>query len=105
MYRALAVTLLLFTSSLTSAQSDPGKDEPVTISPFGTKPIQLSIGKDGIKQNKEPGFVCELNAMNGQYSEWGESERDARDLVHKKCSKKSGLLLCSKKKIKCRQEQ
>ena len=77
-----------------------------TISLFGTKPIQLSIGADGIKKNDKPGFICDLAASLGgaKYSEWGETEDDARSIVHKKCSDGSGLLLCKRDKAVCRQD-
>lgn len=80
---------------------------PKTISgPFGAKPIQLSIGSNGITK-KDGGFICDLDAsLSGKhYSEWGESEADARTIVHKACSKGSGLLLCKKKKITCKEDK
>jgi hypothetical protein len=82
-------------------------EEPAAISPFGSKPIQLSIGPGGITQNKQPGFTCVLDASlgGGHYSEWGQSENDARTIVHQKCSDKSGLLLCKKDKITCQQDK
>ncbi|MCC6278723.1 MAG: hypothetical protein IT289_12475 [Oligoflexia bacterium] len=74
--------------------------------PFGFKPIQLSIGKDGIKR-KEGGFVCDLSATFGgaHYSEWGETEKDARTIVMKSCEKGSGTLICKADNIKCREEK
>lgn len=77
-----------------------------TLSLFGSKPIQLEIGKDGVKQRKEPGFICDLTASLGgaSYTEWGQTEEDARSLVHKKCSEKSGLLICKRDKASCRKE-
>lgn len=81
---------------------------PKTISgPFGSKPIQLSIGSDGIKRKESPGFNCELKASLGDahYSAWGETEEDARSLVAKACSDKSGLLLCKKANATCQQEK
>lgn len=77
-----------------------------TLSLFGSKPIQLEVGPNGFKQRKEPGYICDLEASLGgaKYSEWGQTEEDARTIVHKKCSDKSGLLICKKDKAKCRQE-
>jgi hypothetical protein len=79
-------------------------DPPAEISLFGSKPIQLSVGKDGIKQNKTPGYVCEVTATlgGGHYSEWGETEKDARTIVMKKCSDESGMLLCKEDRVTCK---
>jgi hypothetical protein len=80
-------------------------EEPLSL--FGSKPIQLEVTDKGLQQRKEPGFICDLKAeLSGdKYSEWGQSEKDAQALVHKKCSDKSGLLICKKDKITCRQDK
>ncbi len=82
-------------------------EEKVISGPFGSAPIQIGFGSKGIEIKKDPGFVCELTAViNGKkYTQWGETENDARSLVHKECSDNSGLLLCKKDKITCKQEQ
>jgi len=95
-------SLLLCVPTLVFAQTTPN-----TISgPFGSKPIQLSIGSKGIER-KEGGFICDLDASLGSahYSEWGETEKDARTIVLKTCSSKSGLLLCKKDKVTCKQDK
>jgi hypothetical protein len=86
-----------------SAAADP-KEKPKEINLFGTKAIQLGVSKDGIKR-KEGGHICELKAINGAYSEWGETDKDARELVLQKCSKNSGRLLCSRDKITCKEDK
>jgi hypothetical protein len=99
---AVALVALILT------QIASADDAPKTISgPFGSKPIQLSVSSDGIKQRKEGGYICDLNASlgGGHYSEWGETEDDARTIVTKTCSNKSGLLLCKKDKATCRQDK
>jgi hypothetical protein len=106
MNHLLAFTLLIFSyTSLAEAQT---KSSPAPISgPFGSKPIQLSIGAGGITKRKKPGYTCSLDATigGGHYSEWGETEKDARTIVMKTCSNKSGLLLCKKDKVTCKQEK
>lgn len=94
--------LFIFCSLQLLAQTDP----PAVISPFGSKPIQLSIGTEGITR-KNDGYICNLEASigGGKYSEWGETENDARTIVMKTCSNKSGLLLCKKDKITCHQDK
>lgn len=79
-------------------------EEPLSL--FGSKPIQLQLGTNGVTQRKEPGHICDLAASLGgaKYSDWGQTEDDARSLVHKKCSDKSGLLLCKKDKAICRRD-
>jgi hypothetical protein len=74
---------------------------------FGSKPIQISIGANGITQNKVPGYICVLDASlgGGHYSEWGQTEEDARSIVTKKCSDKSGLFLCKKNKAVCKLDE
>ena len=100
-----AVFTLLFCSSTILFAGDKAESQkPISLSPFGTKPIQLSVDKDGIKR-KEGGFVCDLKAFNGSYSEWGETEDDAKTIVMKTCSDKSGLLLCKKDKITCTKDE
>ncbi|MDZ4678766.1 MAG: hypothetical protein SGI74_14815 [Oligoflexia bacterium] len=81
--------------------------KPETIYLFGKKPIQLEATKDGIKQNRNPGFVCELKAkISGEkFSEWGQTEEDARLIVAKNCSDKAGLLLCKKENATCIQDK
>lgn len=79
-------------------------EEAISLSPFGSKPIQLGLGVDGIER-KEGGFICDLDAINGHYSEWGETEKDARSLVMKTCGDKSGLLLCKKDKVTCQEDK
>jgi hypothetical protein len=83
-----------------------GAEEPIS-GPFGSKPIQISIGSEGIKTKQGGGYVCDLGASlgGGHYSEWGETENDARTIVLKACSDKSGLLLCKKDKVTCKQEK
>ncbi|MDZ4675939.1 MAG: hypothetical protein SGI74_00385 [Oligoflexia bacterium] len=97
----------LFTALALLIFINPSFAQAQIISPFGTKPIQLSIGSDGVKQRKEPGYICDIKATvgGGQYSEWGETEKDARTIVKKTCSDKSGLLLCIDDKITCKQEK
>jgi hypothetical protein len=75
-----------------------------SLSPFGSKPIQIGIGEDGKLEQKKSGFICDLTASLGSahYSEWGETEKDAQTIVLKKCQDKSGLLICKRDKITCR---
>lgn len=102
---ALAIAFLgLSHTTRALAQTKPA---PTTISgPFGSKPIQLSIGANGITR-KEGGYICDLDASIGKahFSEWGETENDARSIVAKKCYKNAGFLLCKKDKITCKQEK
>lgn len=95
--------VLIILTSIAPAKSYP---EEKSINLFGAKPIQLNIGSEGITQRKEPGFVCDLAASlgGGHYSEWGQTEEDARSIVTKKCSDKSGMLLCKKEKATCKQD-
>ncbi len=95
--------LLILVFSLVAS----GQTETKTISgPFGSKPIQLSFGSGGVTR-KEGGFICDLDPSlgGGHYSEWGESEEDARTIVVKKCSSKSGMLLCKKDKATCKPDK
>lgn len=80
---------------------------PETIYLFGKKPIQIEVNKEGLKQNKEPGYNCELKAkLSGEkFSDWGQTEKDARSLVAKKCADKAGLLLCKEKEAVCKKEE
>jgi hypothetical protein len=84
---------------------DNKKQEPISL--FGSKPIQLELTKEGVQVRKEPGFICDLDASlgGGHYSEWGQTEEDARTIVYKKCSDNSGLLLCKKSKITCKEDK
>ncbi len=95
--------VLIILTAITPAKSYP---EEKSINLFDAKPIQLNIGSEEITQRKEPGFVCDLVASlgGGHYSEWGETEEDARSIVTKKCSDKSGMLLCKKEKATCKQD-
>lgn len=104
MNSALNYTIAIIFSFSVYAQQDKDTKKQINISPFGTKPIQLGIGKHGIER-KEGGYICELDAMNGHYSEWGETEKDARTLVVKACSRKSGLFLCKEDKVKCKEDK
>lgn len=85
------------------AQSSP---PPIISGPFGSKAIQLSIDSKGITR-KEGGYICSVKAaVNGApYSEWGETEKDARTIVLKKCSGKSGLLLCKSDNVTCKEDK
>lgn len=107
---SLKISLLtvLIAAALIHSNFAMAQTPPKTISgPFGSKPIQLSIGSDGIKRKEGPGYNCELKASLGDahYSAWGETEEDARSLVAKSCSDKSGLLLCKKSNATCQQEK
>ena len=75
--------------------------------PFGSKSIQISFGSGGVTTKQGGGYICDLNASlgGGHYSEWGETENDAREIVYKKCSGKSGLLLCKRDKVTCKQDK
>jgi hypothetical protein len=99
------ITLLAVFWMGTVAGADPAAT-PTPISLFGSKAIQLSVDSQGLKQ-KEGGFICELDASlgGGHYSEWGETEEDARTIVTKKCSGQSGLLVCKKEKAKCQKDK
>jgi hypothetical protein len=102
MIRLIALGLILSHVNLAGAQS------PTPISgPFGSKPIQLSIGAGGITQRKEPGWNCDIDTTigGGHYSDWGQIEKDAREIVLQECNKKSGMLICKKEKITCKQEK
>lgn len=81
------------------------KDNSINL--FGSKSIQIEINSEGLSKRKEPGYFCDLDASLGgaHYSEWGETEEDARTIVTKKCSAKSGLFLCKKEKAICKQEK
>jgi hypothetical protein len=96
--KSLLIFLLLLPGILSAEE---------TINLFGSKPIQINVGKDGIKTQRGGGFVCDLAATlgGGKYSEWGQTESDARNIVMKICSDKSGSLLCKKDKVVCRQEK
>lgn len=100
-----ALTIFIFgQGNLGEAQTRP---TPTPISgPFGSKAIQLSIGPAGIVR-KEGGYICDIDTTigGGHYSEWGETEGDARTIVMKTCSNKSGLLLCKKDKVTCKQDK
>jgi hypothetical protein len=99
-----AIFLIISLSNFSFAE--PPKENTIS-GPFGLKPIQLSIGANGITQEKIPGFVCDLDASlgGGHYSDWGQTEDDARSIVTKKCSKNSGILLCKKDKAVCKQDK
>lgn len=101
--RALMTTIALSLAIFLS-QASAEEKKPETIYLFGQRPIQLEATKDGIKQNKDPGFVCELKAkITGEkFSEWGQTEDDARSIVTKKCSDKAGLLLCKRDEASCK---
>ena len=83
-----------------------GDKEMPAIGLFGTKPIQIGIDEKGLHK-KEGGFICDLEASLGgaKYSEWGQTEEDARSIVTKKCGDKSGILLCKRDKAKCREDK
>ncbi len=106
-FKYTAATFLLLITAVAVAQTNKEAGKPISIGPFGSKPIQLSIDKDGIKKRKEPGHICDLTAAvtGTHYSEWGETESDARTIVTKKCSGDSGLLLCKKEKAICREDK
>ena len=95
--------LILIIAAVAKAESTPEKK---SINLFGTKPIQLSVGSNGITQNKEPGYICDLDASlgGGHFSEWGQTEEDSRSIVAKKCSDKAGILLCKKEKAICKKD-
>jgi hypothetical protein len=98
------VNLLLLTCvAFAEAQTPRPSPTPMSLGLFGSKPIQLSVDKAGIKR-VEHGFVCDLDSEVSKvhYSEWGETEKDARIIVKKKCSNSSGLLLCKEDKITCK---
>jgi hypothetical protein len=78
-----------------------------TIYLFGKKPVNITVGKDGVETQRGGGFICDLAASLGdaKYSEWGKTESDARNIVHKKCSDKSGLLICKKDRVTCREDK
>ena len=97
------ILFIIILSSISHAES--AKDN--TISLFGNKPIQINVDSDGITQHKEPGFICDLDASlgSGHYSEWGQTEDDARSIVTKKCSSRSGILLCKRDKAICKQDK
>ncbi len=96
-----AITLLIV--SRAKAESPP--QAPISL--FGTKPIQLSLDAQKGLVRKEGGFICELAATlgGGHYSEWGETEKDAQEIVLKKCGNSSGLLLCKRDKVTCKEEK
>jgi hypothetical protein len=102
---ATLIIILTLHGPVRAGENKKESDQTINLSPFGSNPIQLSLDKDGIKQKKEPGFICELDAINGHYSEWGETEKDARTIVMNTCSDKSGLLLCKKDKITCKEDK
>lgn len=104
MKSAFIFIIMLALSDLSNAESP--KDQTIS-GPLGSKPIQLSIGSNGITQRKEPGYICDLDASmgGGHYSEWGQTEDDARSIVTKKCASKSGFFLCKKDKAVCKQEK
>jgi hypothetical protein len=97
--------LLLLICSLNISYAESTKEKSISL--FGSKPIQISISSEGITQRKEPGYICDLDVSlgGGHYSEWGETEDDARSIVTKKCSGKSGILLCKKEKAICKQDK
>jgi hypothetical protein len=101
-FRAAIALLVIGHGGLSLAQNKP---EAIS-GPFGSKAIQLSIGSGGITR-KEGGYICDLDATlgGGHYSEWGETEKDAQTIVMKTCSNKSGLLLCKKDKVTCREDK
>lgn len=78
-----------------------------TIYLFGKEPVNITADKDGIKTQRGGGWICDLKASLGdaQYSEWGKTESDARGIVHKVCSDKSGLLICKKDRITCHEDK
>ena len=75
--------------------------------PLGSQPLQISLGSSGVTLKHKDGFTCDLKASagGGSYSEWGQTENDARGIVFQKCSNKSGILLCSKDKIVCKKSE
>ncbi len=93
------ISLILTTSTSVNAEE--------TIYLFGKKPVNITVGKDGVETQRGGGFVCDLTASLGgaKYSEWGKTESDARGIVHKVCSDKSGLLICKKDRITCRKDE
>jgi hypothetical protein len=95
MIAKLLLPIILFAQSPTQT--------PISL--FGSKAIQISADKDGLKR-KEGGYICDLTASLGgaHYSEWGETEDDARTIVWKACSDKSGLLICKKDKVTCKKD-
>lgn len=80
--------------------------KPIDLFGLGTKPIQIGLGKDGLER-KGNGYICDVSATlgNAKYSEWGETEDDARTIVLKKCSANSGVLLCKKDRVTCREDK
>jgi len=100
------LTFVLFVVGDASFSIAAPRPSPSPISLFGSRPVQLSVGADGIRQRKENGFICDINATigGGHYSQWGETEQDARTLVYKECCNKSGLLICKKDKITCKED-
>ena len=101
------LTILFFLIGLNGSvrAEDDSKNRPIG-GLFGAKPIQLSVDSGGVHK-KDGGFICDLDAElgAGHYSEWGETEKDARTIVHQKCSNKSGVLICKKDKIICKQDK
>jgi hypothetical protein len=104
-FTVIAMTILFI--QVSKAGADSNKEQSPIGGLFGSKAIQLSVGADGIKQKKEPGYICDIDATlgGGHYSEWGETEKDARTIVMKTCDKNSGALLCKEEKITCKQEK
>jgi hypothetical protein len=100
----IIVAALFLLSSNVRAQAEEKKQDTIYL--FGKKPIQLEPTRNGIKQNKNSGFICELKAkLTGEkFSEWGQTENDARSIVTKKCSGKAGLLLCKRDDATCKQD-
>ena len=99
-YRCIAVVFFVLShAGALKIYSDPD----VLGGPFGSKPIQISIGSDGITAKKGGGFECHLEAMNGKYTEWGETEKDAQGMVMRTCGNGSGILLCHRDKITCKE--
>lgn len=105
--RFIFIHLALLLFSLPGISYAEKSSENTISGPFGLKPIQLTIGSNGITQNKVPGHICDLDASlgGGHYSEWGQTEEDARSIVTKKCSDKSGMLLCKREKAVCKQDK
>ena len=101
--KLFGVALMLVAFSQVSVAEEQKKTNIIS-GPFGSKPIQLSIGSEGITR-KEGGYICDLESIGAKYSEWGETEKDARTIVLQACNKKSGILICKKDKITCKEDK